>query len=131
LCWSSPVTVTKSIIFWDVTPCSLLSYNRRFGGTYCLHPQGRRNNFSKNQQSLICLPPAYLLVLTEIISSTLKMKAICSSETSVASQQITRRHIPEDDALHNHRCENLKCCCDACKWRPVVVETSLIHQWLI
>jgi hypothetical protein len=21
----------------------------------------------------------------------------------------TRRHIPEDDTLHNHRCENLKC----------------------
>jgi hypothetical protein len=26
----------KSIIFWDVTPCSLLSCNRRFGGTYRL-----------------------------------------------------------------------------------------------
>jgi hypothetical protein len=24
--------VMKSIIFWDMTPCSLLSYNRRFGG---------------------------------------------------------------------------------------------------
>jgi hypothetical protein len=30
----------KSIIFWDVTPCSLLSCNRRFGGTYRLHLQG-------------------------------------------------------------------------------------------
>jgi hypothetical protein len=40
--------------------------------------------------------------------STLKMEAICSSETSVASQQTTRRHIPEDDTLHNHRCESLK-----------------------
>jgi hypothetical protein len=66
----------KSIIFWDVTPCSL--------------------------------PPAYLLVLAEIIYSTLKMEAICSSETSVATQQTTRRHISEDDTLHNHRCENLK-----------------------
>jgi hypothetical protein len=41
----------KSIIFWDMTPCSLLSYNRRFGGTYRLHLQERRNNFSKNQQA--------------------------------------------------------------------------------
>jgi hypothetical protein len=24
------------------------------------------------------------------------------------SQRTTRRHIPEDDTLHNHRCENLK-----------------------
>jgi hypothetical protein len=42
----------KSIIFWDVTPCSLLSCNRRFGETYRLRLQGRRNNFSKNQQVL-------------------------------------------------------------------------------
>jgi hypothetical protein len=36
------------------------------------------------------------------------MEAICSSETSVATQQTTRRHSPEDDTFHNHRCENLK-----------------------
>jgi hypothetical protein len=41
-------------------------------------------------------------------SSALKMEAIYSSETSVASQQTTRRHIPEDDALHNHCCDNPK-----------------------
>jgi hypothetical protein len=39
--------VMKSIIFWDMTPCSPLSFNRRFGGTYRLHLQGRRNRFSK------------------------------------------------------------------------------------
>jgi hypothetical protein len=33
---------------------------------------------------------------------------ICSSETSVDSQQTTRRYIPEDGTLHNRRCENLK-----------------------
>jgi hypothetical protein len=63
--------------------------------------------FSKNQQ-LSRWQGAYLLVLTEIISSTLKMEAIFSSETSVATEQITRRQIPEDDTLHNHRCESLK-----------------------
>jgi hypothetical protein len=31
------------------------------------------------------------------------MEAICSSETSVAAQQTTRRHIPEDDTLHIKR----------------------------
>jgi hypothetical protein len=36
------------------------------------------------------------------------MEAIGSSETSVATQRTTRRHIPEDDTLHNHHCENLK-----------------------
>jgi hypothetical protein len=32
----------KSSIFWDITPCSPFKANRRFGGTYCLHFQGRR-----------------------------------------------------------------------------------------
>jgi hypothetical protein len=90
----------KSIIFWDVTPCNLLSCKRRFGGTYGLHLQGRRNNFSKNQQAF-CLPPAYVLVLPKIIYSTLKMEAICFSERSVATQKITRRHIPEDNTLQD------------------------------
>jgi hypothetical protein len=34
-----------------MTPCSLLSVNRRFGGTYRLHLQGRRNMFSKKPAS--------------------------------------------------------------------------------
>jgi hypothetical protein len=32
----------KSFIFWDITPCSQLKVNRRFGGIFCLHIQGRR-----------------------------------------------------------------------------------------
>jgi hypothetical protein len=36
------------------------------------------------------------------------MEAIYFSETSVETRRTTRRHIPEDDTLHNHRCENLK-----------------------
>jgi hypothetical protein len=39
--------------------------------------------------------------------STLKMEAIRSSETSV-NPGSTQRHIPEDEVLHSHRCENLK-----------------------
>jgi hypothetical protein len=41
-------------------------------------------------------------------SSTLKMEPISSSETSGTPLRTTRRHIPEDDTLQNHRCENLK-----------------------
>jgi hypothetical protein len=43
--------VMKSIIFWDMKPRSPLSFILRFGGTYRLHLQGRRNKFSKNQQA--------------------------------------------------------------------------------
>jgi hypothetical protein len=44
------VVVMKSIIFWDMMPCSPLSFNRCFGGTYLLHLQGRRNRFSKTSK---------------------------------------------------------------------------------
>jgi hypothetical protein len=49
------------------------------------------------------LPPAYLLVLADIFS-TLKMEAISYSETSVETQQTTRRHIPENDTLQEVLC---------------------------
>jgi hypothetical protein len=44
-----------------------------------------------------CLPPACLVIFAELISSTLKMEAILSTETFVETQRTTRRHIPEDD----------------------------------
>jgi hypothetical protein len=52
------VVTMKNDVFWDVAPCS--SYiNRRFGGTYRLHFQGREmreRGTSMNQQSAtICL----------------------------------------------------------------------------
>jgi hypothetical protein len=42
--------VMKSTIFWDITPCSPLKVNRRFGGTYHLHLQGRRISRARNQR---------------------------------------------------------------------------------
>jgi hypothetical protein len=41
--------ITKSSIFWDITPCSPLKVNRPFGVTYCLHLQGRRISWARNQ----------------------------------------------------------------------------------
>jgi hypothetical protein len=73
--------VMKSTIFWDITPCCPLKVNRRFGGTYRL--------FSACFHAGSC--SAY--------SSTLKMEAICSSETSVEFQPTTWRYIPEESTL--------------------------------
>jgi hypothetical protein len=39
----------KSCIFWYITPCSPLKGNRRFGGTYRLHLQGRIISQARNQ----------------------------------------------------------------------------------
>jgi hypothetical protein len=89
--------VVKSTIFRDITPCSPLSVNRRFEGTYRPHLQGRKNKFSKK--------PAWKQVESRIIRQpelifwTLKMEAICSSETSVDTRRATRRYIPDDCIL--------------------------------
>jgi hypothetical protein len=86
----------SSSIFWDLTPCSPLKVNRRFGGTFRFHVQGRRISQVRNQREA-----------GSKHSSALKKK-ICSSETSVDFQQTTRFYISDDRTLHNHRRENLK-----------------------
>jgi hypothetical protein len=40
--------IMKSTIFWDIPPCSPLKVNRRFGGAYHLHHQGRRISRARN-----------------------------------------------------------------------------------
>jgi hypothetical protein len=82
--------VMKSTIFWDITPCSLLSVNRRFGGTYRLHLQGRRNTFFRVEEIRSRNHLLACWFLAGLISSTLKMEAIGSSETSVDTQRTTR-----------------------------------------
>jgi hypothetical protein len=75
---STAVTV-MIIIFWEMTPCG--SYkNRRFGDAV----------YNR----------AYCFALCLLVSFTLKMEAIRSSETSVLIRA-TRRHLPEDDNHHS------------------------------
>jgi hypothetical protein len=84
--------VMKSKTFWDITPCSPLSVNRRFGGTYRLHLQ---------QMLATSFHSGFFL---KLYFSTLKMEAICSSETSVDTQRTTWCYIPEDCTLQLNRC---------------------------
>jgi hypothetical protein len=75
-------------------------------------PTFRRNMLppsagSKNKPRAL-LATSITLISFLAYSFTLKMEAACSSETSVDTQRTTRRYIPEDRTLHNHRYENLK-----------------------
>jgi hypothetical protein len=75
---------------------------------------GRDTEFIRNFNGITSLTKIYmedgegvatcLLVFAELISSTLQMEAICSSETSVETRRTTRRHIPEDDTLQVASC---------------------------
>jgi hypothetical protein len=88
--------VMKSIIFWDMMPCVV-----RRVSTDVLEEHISSIFRVEEIISAKGLPPACLLVFAELISSTLKMEAKCSSKMSVETRRTTRRHIPEDDTLLN------------------------------
>jgi hypothetical protein len=69
-----------------------------------------------------------MLVSCLSYSSTLKMEANYSSETSVEFQYTTWHYILEDITLHNHRCENLKISYD--NFLFVVFLTTLSVTWI-
>jgi hypothetical protein len=110
--------VMKSSIIWDITPCSPLKVDWRFGRTCRLHLRSSECYFFilvsclaypstlKFPAWLTLRPWSFLLglpfdpeVSCLVYSSTLKMEATCSSEISVDFQRITRRYIPEDRTL--------------------------------
>jgi hypothetical protein len=81
----------KNSVFWNVAPCRSC-LNRCFGGTYRLHLQGKK--ILKRRTSSL-QTPTHSGSLLEYFS-TLKMEAICSSETSVDFENIARRYNPGD-----------------------------------
>jgi hypothetical protein len=92
----------KNAVFWDVASCGFIAH-RRFGWTCRLHLQGRRNTARKEKCKTVANRLATVrshwlkLGRGEVgcgISSTLKMEATCSSETSVYNKP-TRSQIPK------------------------------------
>jgi hypothetical protein len=78
--------------FYLIENNSPLKVNRLFGGT-C---------------SSALLVNCFMLGSILAYSAALMMEATCFSETSDDVQRTTRRYIPEDRTLHNHRCDNFK-----------------------
>jgi hypothetical protein len=87
-------------VFWDAVPCRSC-VNRRFGRTYRLNLQCRK--ICERGTSVNKLQPPAHAGSSLAGFSTLKMEAICSSETSVHTRS-TRRHIPEDGILEREKC---------------------------
>jgi hypothetical protein len=85
----------KNTVFWDVAPCRSC-VNRRFGRIYRLHLSGRKIRERGTDVSLQLTAHAGFS-LADV--STLKMEAICSSETSIHTRP-TRPHIPVDGIPH-------------------------------
>jgi hypothetical protein len=93
----STAVAMKSYVFWDATPCSTVEVDRRFKGTYRIYLQSRKVSQSKKPTLIFA---CFTLVSSLACSSTMKVGAICPSETWVDLHQATRRYIPEDRTLH-------------------------------
>jgi hypothetical protein len=95
----------STIIFWDTAPCNPLKVDRRFGGAHCLHRQGRISRAryqSERTQLATCFHAAISLGLFDPEDG-----GDMFLWNVFDFQQASRRYIPEDSSLHNHRCENL------------------------
>jgi hypothetical protein len=79
--------VMKSYILWDIMTCNPLKVNWRFWGTYRVLLRGRSTSQARNQRDVSSKQ-------STLYSSTLKIEATCSSETSDDFQWTTRRYIP-------------------------------------
>jgi hypothetical protein len=87
----------KCSVFWHMTLCWSVKRNRYFGGTCCLHLQGRGVSEAR-------LVSWFVLVSCLTCSSNLKMGAICCFETWANFHIITRCYVL---IFHNYRFENL------------------------
>jgi hypothetical protein len=61
----------KSSIFWDITPCSPLKVNRRFGETYRLHCSHPRRQYDSSVFHDLLFVTAALAALTLFLPQTL------------------------------------------------------------
>jgi hypothetical protein len=88
-------TFSKRSVLWDISLWKPLKINRRFGGSYRHHLQGRRINQTRNQKRRTTKQPTLLdicftLVACLTFSSTLRMETACSYEISFNFRWTTR-----------------------------------------
>jgi hypothetical protein len=86
----------QNTVLWDDMEMSI----SRFGGTFCLHLQGKRVNRAKRQQAQL------LSLLSSCLNypSIVKIKEVSFSERPVSFYQATRRRSSEDTSLHMSIC---------------------------
>jgi hypothetical protein len=82
-CWIS--ATMKSFVFRDIMPCSPVKVDRRFGGTHWAPSSEPESKTTKKQHE----------TGRQQNSSTLKMEAVCCSETSIDFHGTTWRYIPK------------------------------------
>jgi hypothetical protein len=80
----------------------------------CLRLKGRTNGKKANDQETSSNQNAcFLIVAWLLLSSTLTIEAVCSSETSINFYRTRRRHVLRNNIVYIHVCVNLISICDS------------------
>jgi hypothetical protein len=121
--------VMKSIIFWDMMPCSLLRCNRRFAGTCRLQLQGRKKKF----QLATCLLAGScwnVFFDPEDGGDTFLRNVGCISTDYMASHPTRRYSSMTVRSMNSTRIVILKCGHHGHMWWPVIscAVTSYFHD---
>jgi hypothetical protein len=101
------VLLVRSVVVWEPRGFFLTHGELMGTGVHSSIPSSFLYNPKIRTIRLLGLPPVFTLI-SRWAYSTLKMDAICYSETSVDFQQTTGRCIPKDNNTHNQGCGNLK-----------------------
>jgi hypothetical protein len=98
----------NGFFFWDIMSCQ-----PRFRWKKWPPCSGSKYKWRKkpawNRWQVSLLADWFTLISCLPYSSTLKIEAKCSSETSVDFKQATQPYIPEHRTPHNHCWEDIKC----------------------
>jgi hypothetical protein len=88
----------KTSVFWDITPCCPVKVNdvseEHVTFIFRVEEEAKEETSMKHSASYAC----FVLCSSFDHSFTLKVEAVCSSETSIDFHRTTRRYIPEDRA---------------------------------
>jgi hypothetical protein len=82
-------------------------------GEECIQTLSHNPEKKSSLWEKLCLLPASRFVLAWLILRTLKVEAICSSETSVHFQRATGRYIPKDKTFQSTDCLLIGILCNA------------------
>jgi hypothetical protein len=116
ICTITPGVYDMNISVWIPGSLTQIQTEYVLNTSFCLTNMvkfERQSTFRRNKlhpYSDLCLSHTFTLISCFVNSSTLKMDAIFSSETSVDFQHTTRHYIHEDKTYHNDSCETLKSC---------------------
>jgi hypothetical protein len=108
--FSDKIIWMKNSVFWDITPCSPLKVNRRFGGSRRLRHQGRRIIQARNHEDG-GIKHECLLLASMMIAGTLKIETPVNNklhgmlkETVLLSLETRAQLLPVEFFTQHSRC---------------------------